>query len=68
MEGKFQQSRLARLGEEDQRFVELFLLEEGSLKGVGAKLEVSYPTVRKRLEDVVAKIEREVLRDGTKRK
>jgi hypothetical protein len=67
LEGDFLLPRLARLQLEDQRFLELFLLSSGSLKSVSKHLGVSYPTVRKRLNEMVSLLETEIERDEDSR-
>jgi hypothetical protein len=44
---------LLRLSREQIRFVEIFLKNRGSLKDVGAELDISYPTVVNRLNDIL---------------
>jgi len=61
--GCFSLPRLARLTSDDQRFLELFILASGSLKVTGKRLGLSYPTVKKRLNELIARIAREVERD-----
>ena len=58
LEGEFHTPRLYRLSAEEQRFVELFVLASGSLKAMAQRLEVSYPTVRSRLDRLIATLER----------
>jgi hypothetical protein len=53
VEGKFPITRLGLLGGDQQRFVEAFLVARGNIKEVERDLGISYPTVRKRLEEVV---------------
>lgn len=48
---------LDALDEEDLRFLKRFLLASGSLKALGDEYEVSYPTVRSRLDRLIAKVE-----------
>lgn len=67
VEGRFDPPRLARLPAEDQRFLELFVLSGGSLKRISQRLAVSYPTVRKRLDELIAKLEAEIAEDETYR-
>ncbi|GAG90289.1 unnamed protein product [marine sediment metagenome] len=57
IEGKFPISRLSQLNTEQQRFIELFVLSSGSLKEMAQKLNVSYPTVRNRLDRVIEALE-----------
>ena len=47
---------LAGLDEEDLNFLRRFLLSSGSLKDVAAEYGVSYPTVRARLDRLIAKV------------
>ena len=54
IEGRIALPRLARLSPEDREFIELFVLSAGSLKEVGKTLKLSYPTVRARLDRVIA--------------
>jgi hypothetical protein len=63
VEGEFLIPRLARLDREDQQFLELFVLSSGSLKTVAAKLESSYPSVRKRLDKLIETMTAEVQKD-----
>ncbi len=51
--GQLELPRLARLKAEDREFIELFVLSAGSLKEVGKALNLSYPTVRSRLDRVI---------------
>ena len=63
-EGRYSLPRLARLSPEDRRFVELFVLAEGSIKGVGRTLGISYPTVRNRLDKVISSIRAELAEEA----
>lgn len=60
IEAEFPPSRLARLPLEHQRFIELFLLADGSLKEIAERAGVSYPTVRSRLDKVIEALRREI--------
>ncbi len=53
IKGHFQGGRLSQLTSEQLQFVETFLQCEGKIKAVEAKLNISYPTVRARLRDVI---------------
>lgn len=53
IEGRFTMGRLAMLTPEQLEFVEMFVRCEGKLKHVGEELNVSYPTVRSRLDEVI---------------
>jgi hypothetical protein len=59
IEGDYRLPVLMRLSEEEQRFVIDFVKCSGSLKEMAQKLGLSYPTVRNRLDDVIALLERE---------
>jgi hypothetical protein len=52
-EGPMAQARLARLGAEDQHLVEQIVLASGNLKEVAGVLQISYPTLRKRLDGLI---------------
>ena len=67
VQGNFPLPRLARFTDEEQRFVELFILCSGSLKSMSSDLGVSYPTVRKRLNALVYKLENEIEKDARSR-
>ena len=53
VEGKLPIPALARLTREQQRFVEAFLLSNGSLKQIAEEMECSYPKVRSILDGVM---------------
>jgi hypothetical protein len=53
LEGTFALGVLYRLNREQMQFVETFLKNRGSLKDVGTEMEMSYPTVVNRLNDVL---------------
>lgn len=57
VEGVYPLPDLAALSAEDQAFVCDFVKASGSLKEMAALLKVSYPTVRNRLDDVIAKLQ-----------
>lgn len=46
-------SRLARLEPDQQLLVEQMVLAAGNLKDVASAIEVSYPTLRKRLDALI---------------
>lgn len=52
IEGKLPASRLSLLTTDQQRFVETFLVVRGNIKEAEKELGISYPTVRKKLEEV----------------
>ncbi|GAA0360840.1 DUF2089 domain-containing protein [Bacillus horti] len=51
--GRFETSRLGSLTEEQLKFVEIFIKVRGSIKEMERELNISYPTVRNRLEQVI---------------
>ena len=62
IEAAFGSSRLGSLPVEHQRFIELFVLAGGSLKEIAEQTGVSYPTVRSRLDKVIAALREEINR------
>jgi hypothetical protein len=60
IEGPFPLPRLAALPIEHQRFIEMFVLADGSLKAIAEQTGVSYPTVRSRLDKVVEALRQEI--------
>lgn len=57
-EGDFEIPRLLKLPADDLKFVEEFLIASGSLKEMAKKLDVSYPTVRNRLNSIIEEVEK----------
>ncbi|NLY89792.1 MAG: DUF2089 domain-containing protein [Firmicutes bacterium] len=53
LEGEFAPCRFCQLREEQQRFIEVFIKCRGNIKEVEKELEISYPTVRSRLDEVI---------------
>ena len=47
---------LAELSEEETQFLKRFILCSGSLKDLAAEYEISYPTVRLRLDRLIEKV------------
>lgn len=64
IEGAFPASRLGALPIEHQRFIELFVMAGGSLKEIAEQTGVSYPTVRSRLDKVMAALADELSRNA----
>ncbi len=52
-EGAFQVPSLLKLSQEDLLFIQEFVKASGSLKEVAARFDISYPTVRNRLNAVI---------------
>ena len=60
VDAAFPTARLANLPTEHQRFIEIFVLASGSLKEMAEQTGVSYPTVRSRLDKVIAALREEI--------
>ena len=58
LEGEFEVSPLGRLSLEDQLFVVAFLRHHGSIKKMEQLFGISYPTVKNRLQAIVAALDR----------
>lgn len=54
IDGRFAFNRFARLSGDQLRFLEAFVKNRGIIKEVEADLGISYPTVRARLDDLLA--------------
>ncbi len=64
IEGSFRFPRLARLAPAHLALAEEFILAGGNLKDLGAKLDLSYPTVRKRVDEMRADLARQRAEDA----
>ena len=53
LEGVFHLNKFDRLSREQLRFVDVFIKNRGVIKDVETELEISYPTVRNRLDEVI---------------
>ncbi len=58
LDGEFDLSALGRLSPEDQVFVHNFLRSHGSIKRMEAVYDISYPTVKNRLNAIVTQLDR----------
>ena len=56
MHGDYLLPALSLLGSADQEFALAFILRSGSLKEMARLYGVSYPTVRNRLDDLIARL------------
>jgi hypothetical protein len=54
--GDYDIPRLMRLSPREVEFVEAFVASSGSLKEMARRMEVSYPTVRNLLDDIIDKL------------
>ena len=59
-EGDFYSSPLLNLSPEHQQFVELFILNSGSLKKMADSMNITYPTVRSRLDAVIEELKQKI--------
>ncbi|MCK5518748.1 MAG: DUF2089 family protein [Alphaproteobacteria bacterium] len=57
MEGMFSLPRLARLSTEHQQLAESFLISGGNFKELAVLLDNSYPTLRKRIDDLITELQ-----------
>ncbi|MFB6290511.1 MAG: DUF2089 domain-containing protein [Candidatus Bipolaricaulia bacterium] len=51
--GKFDLGKFSRLDKHQLEFVEVFVRLRGNIKEVEEELDISYPTVRKKLDNVI---------------
>ena len=58
--GKFQLSKFNYLSKEHLYFIEVFIKNRGSIKQIEKELGISYPTVKKNLDDVIQSLGYEV--------
>ncbi len=56
VEGLYELPALVGLSRPEQEFVQQFVLASGSLKEMARLLGVSYPTVRNRLDEIIARL------------
>jgi hypothetical protein len=56
LEGKVELPALMRLPAEDLEFIDAFVRSSGSLKEMGKQLNLSYPTVRNRLNEIIERL------------
>ncbi|MDD3169562.1 MAG: DUF2089 domain-containing protein [Eubacteriales bacterium] len=54
IENEFELSRFEYLGEDQLRFLEIFVKCRGNIKDVEKELGISYPTVRAKLDEVIS--------------
>lgn len=53
IEGNFNLSKFNYLKEEQRYFIEVFIKNRGNIKQVEKEMNISYPTVKKMLDDVI---------------
>lgn len=54
--GDFASSRFSQLKQEELDFVEAFVLSQGNIKEMERLFKVSYPTIKKMLENIIGKL------------
>lgn len=59
VEGEFELSPLAKLSPEDQAFVIAFVRHHGTIKKMESIFNISYPTVKNRLNSIAAALDRD---------
>lgn len=59
-EGDFYSSPLLNLSSEHQHFIELFMLNSGSLKKMADSMNITYPTVRSRLDALIEELKQQI--------
>ena len=59
-EGDFYSSPLLNLSSEHQHFIEVFILNSGSLKKMADSMGITYPTVRSRLDAVIEALKQKI--------
>ncbi|HOX28249.1 MAG TPA: DUF2089 domain-containing protein [bacterium] len=57
IEGAFGHGLFSDLTDEERHFVELFVVSRGNIKEMEKRLGVSYPTVRNKLDAIIAKLD-----------
>ncbi len=63
VEGLYPLPPLAALSLEDQEFTLEFVKASGSLKDMAGLLKLSYPTVRNRLDDIIGKLNKTLVKE-----
>jgi hypothetical protein len=59
LEGEFEMSPLAKLSLDDQAFVIAFVRHHGTIKKMESLFDISYPTVKNRLNSIAAALDRD---------
>lgn len=53
IEGEFNQCKFCTLEKEQKQFIEIFIKNRGNIKEIEKEMNISYPTVRNKLENVI---------------
>lgn len=64
--GQFGLSRLNMLSKEQIEFVEIFLKNHGNIKAIEKELNISYPTVKRNLNDILQRMGYDVVNSENK--
>lgn len=56
IEGEFNLCKFSKLSNEEKYFLEVFIKNRGNIREVEKELNISYPTVKNRLEDLIASL------------
>lgn len=65
IEGRFESGPFSRLSEEQLHFVEAFVRNEGKITRMEEEFNLSYPTIRSRLHDVIRSLGYEPGKDSS---
>ncbi|WP_437591672.1 DUF2089 domain-containing protein [Sorangium sp. So ce1000] len=57
LDGQFEIPALLQLAPDDLAFVTAFVRSSGSLKAMAQVLQISYPTVRNRLDEIIGRLD-----------
>jgi len=68
IQGQYELSPLADLCSDDQAFILKFIRTSGSLKELAKLHQLSYPTIRKRLNEIIKRITQAEKRNSSKRR
>lgn len=58
--GNFELNKFSRLSSEQLQFIEVFIRSRGNIKEVEREMDISYPTVRNKLDEIIAALGYEI--------
>ena len=67
IEGDLELPRLARLSPESRKFMEMYVLSNGSMKEMGTRVGLSYRPLKVRMDRIVKELREERARDEARR-